>query len=179
MMSLKVRILSVLFISFFCSRIDLKRMHRHMIQVYNKHMRFEPSKEMKIDLLPEQEEQLCTKETIREVFAKDDKNECTAFDIYDGDDMVGFAMFCEYPKGSFFLWNYAIDAKYQNRGIGTKALKELLECMVSSNDVKEFTTTYLWGNEQAKRLYEKAGFIETDVIDEEGCHEVNMLYRIK
>ena len=142
-------------------------------------MRFEASKEMKITLLPEQEDQLCTKETIKEVFAKDDKGECMAFDIYDGDDMVGFAMFCEYPEGSFFLWNYAIDARYQNQGIGTRALQELLAYMMSHYDVKEFTTTYLWGNEHAKRLYEKVGFIETDVVDEEDCHEVNMQYVVE
>ncbi|MBQ6559728.1 MAG: GNAT family N-acetyltransferase [Erysipelotrichaceae bacterium] len=142
-------------------------------------MKFEPSKEMKIILLPEQEEQLCTKETIKEVFAKDDKGECMAFDIYGNEEMVGFAMFCEYPKGSFFLWNYGIDVKYQNQGIGTRALEELLAYMISNYDVKEFTTTYLWGNEHAKRLYEKVGFVETDVIDEEDCHEVNMLYRVE
>lgn len=138
-------------------------------------MRFQPSKEMKISILPEQEDQLCTKETIKEVFAKDDKGECTAFDIFDGDTMVGFAMFCEYPEGCFFLWNYAIDAAYQNKGIGTKALRELLEYMVSNFHVKQFTTTYVWGNEHAKRLYESVGFIETDVVVEENYKEVNMI----
>ena len=138
-------------------------------------MRFQPSKEMKICVLPEQEDQLCTKETIKEVFAKDDKGECTAFDIFDGDTMVGFAMFCEYPEGCFFLWNYAIDAAYQNKGIGTKALRELLEYMVSNFHVKQFTTTYVWGNEHAKRLYESVGFIETDVVVEENYKEVNMI----
>ena len=130
---------------------------------------------MKISILPEQEDQLCTKETIKEVFAKDDKGECTAFDIFDGDTMVGFAMFCEYPEGCFFLWNYAIDAAYQNKGIGTKALRELLEYMVSNFNVKQFTTTYVWGNEHAKRLYESVGFIETDVVVEENYKEVNMI----
>ena len=138
-------------------------------------MRFQPSKEMIISILPEQEDQLCTKETIKEVFAKDDKGECTAFDIFDGDTMVGFAMFCEYPEGCFFLWNYAIDAAYQNKGIGTKALRELLEYMVSNFHVKQFTTTYVWGNEHAKRLYESVGFIETDVVVEEDYKEVNMI----
>ena len=138
-------------------------------------MRFQPSKEMKISILPEQEDQLCTKETIKEVFAKDDKGECTAFDIFDGDTMVGFAMFCEYPEGCFFLWNYAIDAANQNKGIGTKALRELLEYMVSNFHVKQFTTTYVWGNEHAKRLYESVGFIETDVVVEEDYKEVNMI----
>lgn len=141
-------------------------------------MRFQPSKEMKIHLLPEQEDQLCTKETIREVFAKDDKGECMAYDIFDGYIMVGFAMFCEYPKGCFFLWNYAIDARYQNRGIGTAALRELLAYMISRYTVKEFTTTYVWGNEHAKRLYEKAGFVETDVVEEDEYKEVNMVLSV-
>ena len=140
-------------------------------------MRFQPSREMKITILPEQEDQLCTKETIREIFAKDDKGECVAYDIFDGDAMVGFAMFCQYPAGCFFLWNYAIDAAYQNRGIGTRALRELLEFMTSRYPVKQFTTTYVWGNEPARKLYEAVGFIETDVVEEEDCKEVNMIWR--
>ena len=136
-------------------------------------MRFEPSKDMKIDLLPGQEEQLCTKETIREVFEKDEKGECIAFDIFDGDAMIGFAMFVRW-EDCFFLWNYAIDAAYQNRGLGTEALRELLEYMTAHYGVSTFTTTYCWGNEHAKRLYEKLGFVETDVVEEEDFKEVNM-----
>ena len=97
-----------------------------------------------------------------------------AFDIYDGEAMVGFAMFCQYPEGTFFLWNYAIDAAYQNRGLGKRALRELLACMTAHCAVKEFTTTYVWGNDIAGRLYESVGFAETDVVEEEDYKEVNM-----
>ena len=140
-------------------------------------MRFEPSKEMKVNVLPGQDDQLCTKDTIREIFARDEKGECLGFDIFEEDTMVGFAMFCEYPAGTFFLWNYAIDAAWQNRGIGKKALRELMECMIAHYPVKEFTTTYVWGNEHAKRLYESVGFVETDVVEEEDYKEVNMLWK--
>lgn len=140
-------------------------------------MRFVLSKDMKIDILPEQEEQLCTKETIREVFARDDKDECLAFDIYEGDDLVGFAMFEKFPpEEGWFLWNYAIDIKHQNKGLGTKALKQLLEYLRDTYGIRRFVTTYIWGNEQAKRMYEKVGFVEMDVVDEPDCHEVNMEY---
>lgn len=142
-------------------------------------MRFQPSKEMKNSVLPEQEDQLCTKDTIREVFAKDEAGECFGYDIYDGDPLVGFAMFCEYPAGCYFLWNYAIDAQYQYKGIGTRALHELLDHMVSNFNVKHFTTTYVWGNDIAKKLYETVGFIETDVVEEDGYKEVNMIYPIQ
>ena len=79
-------------------------------------MKLVSSKEMKIDLLPDQEDYLCTKETIKEIFERDEKNICLAFDIYMEDLLVGFAMFCEQMKGVFFLWNYAIDVRYQLQG---------------------------------------------------------------
>ena len=140
-------------------------------------MRFEPSREMKVNVLPEQEDQLCTKDAIREIFAKDEAGECLAFDIFEGDIMVGFAMFCEYPAGTFFLWNYAIDAAWQNCGIGKKALRELMAYMIARYPVRQFTTTYVWGNEHAKRLYESVGFVETDVVEEADCKEVNMIWK--
>lgn len=40
------------------------------------------------------------------------------------------------------------------------------------------TTTYTWGNEQAKHMYESVGFKETGVVNENGVHEVNMEYHI-
>ncbi|MBO4235570.1 MAG: GNAT family N-acetyltransferase [Firmicutes bacterium] len=139
-------------------------------------MRFEPSMKMKIDILPEQEDQLCSKATIIKIMEKGD-DKVLSFDIYDGDDLVGFAMFNAWPEDTrdgFFLWNYAIDAKHQNRGLGTKALKELMDYMVANHGAKMFTTTYMWGNEVAKRMYEKVGFVETNVVEEEDFKEVNM-----
>ncbi|MCR5422065.1 MAG: hypothetical protein K6E74_00295 [Bacilli bacterium] len=51
--------------------------------------------------------------------------------------------------------------------------------MKEQYEATEMTTTYLFGNEHAKYIYEKVGFVETDVVDEEDCHEVNMIYYIK
>ena len=50
--------------------------------------------------------------------------------------------------------------------------------MLAHYDVKAFTTTYTWGNEEARKLYEKVGFIETDVVEEEEYKEVNMIYGV-
>ena len=52
------------------------------------------------------------------------------------------------------------------------------EYMKTHHDAKEITTTYIYGNEHAKHVYEKVGFVETDVVDEPDCHEVNMVYHI-
>lgn len=139
-------------------------------------MKFILSDEMKIDLLPEQEAELCTKETIKKNAKR--RNVLT-FDIYDGELLIGFAQLRKYKRKCYFLWNFAIDQKYQNNHYGTRALEELIEFMKNEYDVKEIVTTYLFGNEHAKHVYEKVGFIETDVVDEDGCHEVNMIIKIK
>ena len=137
--------------------------------------RFVPSKEMKINILEEQKEELCTKETIIIACLSDG---VMAFDIYLQDKIIGFAMFSNWEPHNYFLWNYAIDMYYQNKGYGSKALLELFTLMKNEYDAKEISTTYIYGNEHAKHVYEKVGFVETDVIDEPDCHEVNMLIKL-
>lgn len=51
---------------------------------------------------------------------------------------------------------------------------DLIALMKARHGLRLLTTTYLVGNEAAQRLYEGLGFIETGVVAEEGCHEVNM-----
>ncbi len=134
---------------------------------------FKKSKEMKVAVLHEQEKQLSSKDKI--------KNECQkenvlAFDIYCDNLLIGFIMVQNFDKGAYFLWNYAIDYKYQNQNYGTTALIEFIDFMKNTYQMSKMTTTYICGNEHAKHLYEKIGFIETDVVDDEDCHEVNMIY---
>lgn len=135
-------------------------------------MVFRPSKLMKVSVLPEQQKQLssnidtaCLEENV------------LAFDIYCNNILIGFAMVRKFDEGVYFLWNYAIDYKYQNQNYGTTALLEFIRFMKDTYHMTKMTTTYIWGNEHAKHLYEKVGFYQTDVVDEEGCREVNMIYR--
>ena len=100
-----------------------------------------------------------------------------AFDIYKNNLLVGFVMVRKYDDRAYFLWDFAIDYKYQNQKLGTEALVNFMDYMVKNYNILEMTTTYIWGNNHAKYLYEKVGFIETDIVDEPGCHEVNMIYR--
>lgn len=127
-----------------------------------------------IELSDEQRKQLSSKEKI-EVALKD-KN-IFSFNIYEQDNLIGFAMLRKYSDIGYFLWNYAIDIKYQNQGYGTKALLFLIDYFETKYNALELTTTYTFGNEIAKHLYEKIGFIEADIVDEDGIHEVNMIYR--
>ena len=141
-------------------------------------MIFIKSKEMKINLTSTQSEMLSTKEDIIKII-KDNPDTVKAFDIYDNDELIGFVLVYEFEKNKYFLWEYAIDIKYQNQGKGTQALIDFINYMKENFAAKEFTTTYIFGNDVAKRVYEKIGFIETDVVDEPDCHEENMIYYVK
>ena len=138
-------------------------------------MEFILSEEMKVSVTPEQEKQISSKENIKKALMRED---VIGFDIYDGNSLVGFVMLRRYDEGCYFMWDYAIDIKYQNRHYGTEALKQFIDLMISDYGLIEMSTTYIWGNEHARHIYESVGFIETDVVDEDGIHEVNMLYQV-
>ena len=136
-------------------------------------MRFCKSTSMKIAVFPEQEKWLSSKEKIE---ANINDPQVIAFDIYLEETLIGFIMLRQFDVGCFFLWNYAIDYHFQNQHYGTKALEEFLEKMKTDYGMHTMTTTYKLGNNQAQYLYEKVGFTQTDIIDENDCHEVNMIY---
>lgn len=138
-------------------------------------MRFVKSDRMKVSVLKEQEVFLSPKDKISK-YVQDNDN--LAFDIICEGDIIGFALLRNFDEGCYFLWDYAIDAKFQNRRYGTLALKELIQWMKTEYKMHTLTTTYKWGNQQAKRLYENMGFTETDVVYENGIHEINMVYTI-
>lgn len=138
-------------------------------------MRFEKTTEMKITVLPEQEKMLSSKKEIRKACKRKD---VISFDIFNENTLVGFVMLRKFAEHSFFLWDYAIDYKYQNCKYGTIALKELIEKLEVEYGAKTITTTYISGNIQAKRLYEKIGFTETDIVNADTQCEVNMILNL-
>lgn len=141
-------------------------------------MKFIESKEMKINLTLAQSKMLSTKEDIK-IIIKDNPDTVKAFDIYDNEVLIGFVLVYEFEEKKYFLWEYAIDVKHQNMGKGTQAIIEFIDYMKENFGALEMTTTYVYGNDVAKHVYEKVGFIETSVVDEPDCHEVNMVYYIK
>ncbi len=131
---------------------------------------FIPSKEMKVEINDEQKSQISSKEKIK---TNCQKENVFAYDIYQKDNLVGFAMFRK-NKDSLFLWNYAIDKKFQGKHYGEQALLELLTNLKEEMGFNTFVTTYKIGNNKAKHVYEKIGFKETEVILEDTIKEVNM-----
>ena len=77
---------------------------------------------MKVRVSKEQEANIQTLDNIKKCCGYD---VVIAFDIILNNEVIGFAMFEKYTKRTYFLWDYAIDIKYQNKGYGTQALIEL------------------------------------------------------
>lgn len=124
-----------------------------------------------IEILQEQEKYISSMEKINKALQQK-KN--YGFYIYMDECKIGFVLLREFSDNSFFLWDYIIDRKFQNKGYGTCALIELLDFLRREFSVNTVTTTYIWGNEHAKYIYEKVGFVETDIVNEDGIHEVNL-----
>lgn len=134
-------------------------------------MKFIPTTQFQLTLSEADRKQLPSPERIEQALTAPN---ILSYDIWDGDARVGFAMLCSFEEDGFFLWNFAIDSAYQNQHYGQQALRELLAMLKQEHHAKVITTTYTFGNDHAKYVYEKAGFWETDVVDENGVHEVNM-----
>ena len=134
-------------------------------------MKFIPTTKFQLTLSEADQKQLSAMPRIEQALTDPD---ILSYDIWDGDARVGFAMLCPFEGNGFFLWNFAIDSAYQNQHYGQRALRELLALLKQEHHAKVVTTTYTFGNNHAKYVYEKVGFWETDVVDENGIHEVNM-----
>ncbi len=138
-------------------------------------MIFVKSAEMKVELTPEQSEMLSTKENIK-LIIRNNPDTVMAFDIMDENNLIGFVLVHRFEDRKYFLWEYAIDIRFQNQHKGTRALIEFIDYMKTRYNAGEITTTYVYGNDHAKHVYENVGFTVTDVVDEPDCHEVNMVY---
>lgn len=83
--------------------------------------------------------------------------------IYDGDTMVGFAMygyfFWQYlPHGKLWLDRLLIDEQYQGKGYGQASLSGLLTRLKSEYSCKKIYLSVIKDNQAAISLYEKFGF---------------------
>ena len=136
-------------------------------------VKFVKSKSMKIEVLENQEKFLSNQEKIKNSLNRAD---VIAFDIFNNQTLIGFVMLKKFDVGCYFLWDFAIDYRYQNKNYGTESLKELIKYMNKKYQMHTMTTTYTYGNNHAKHIYEKIGFIETDIVNDNECHEINMIY---
>lgn len=85
-----------------------------------------------------------------------------AFVIYDDETPVGMALYHDCPQLSAYdLSQLFIDERYQRCGFGKAATQIMLDKMRKDGRYQKVVLCYIDGNEAARRLYNRFGFVET------------------
>ncbi len=91
-----------------------------------------------------------------------------AYVIYDDDVPVGMALYYDCNElNAFDLSQMFIDERYQGKGFGTEAVRQILKMMKADGKYDKVVLCYIDGNEAAKNMYEKLGFYLTGESDED------------
>ena len=96
--------------------------------------------------------------------------------IYAGETPVGFVMLHENPKrGTYYLWRFMIDAKYQGRGYGRKALDLVIKRVRKKPKARALTLSCHRAEGGPEVFYKMFGFDFTGKI-EYGEHEMKLSF---
>lgn len=86
-----------------------------------------------------------------------------AFLIYDDKTPVGMGLYHDEESLNGYIFSeLLIDERFQSKGYGKAATKIVLDCMKNDGKYNKVFLCYIEGNDAAKALYEKFGFIEID-----------------
>ena len=85
--------------------------------------------------------------------------------VYYGEDPAGFAMVWRDPdEREFYIWRFMVDARFQGKGIGRRALELLLD-EARVDGVDEVKLSVVPGVRGAMGFYERFGFEPTGVVE--------------
>lgn len=90
--------------------------------------------------------------------------------IEDDGEIIGYTLLYPFDKDDLRYVNivrFAIDASYQGKGLGKKALNHILDWIRNNFELDKFKITVEPENSLAKELYIKVGFIEGEVEGKE------------
>ncbi|WXG43870.1 MAG: GNAT family N-acetyltransferase [Promethearchaeati archaeon SRVP18_Atabeyarchaeia-1] len=86
--------------------------------------------------------------------------------IYADTTPVGFLMLSEVPKrGFYYLWRFMIDAKYQGKGYGRKALELVIKRIRKMPKAKALYLSVVRAKGSAEDFYKSFGFEFTGRMD--------------
>lgn len=82
--------------------------------------------------------------------------------IYKEEDMIGYTLFGLDPDdNNYWIYRFMIDERYQGKGYGLNAVQLVIDEIRNRNDRSDVIILgYNPGNERARKLYLKTGFIE-------------------
>ena len=82
--------------------------------------------------------------------------------IYNDETMIGFVMLGYGADDSeCFLWRYMIDQRYQNQGLGKRAMDAVMEHIKAREQFTGIALSYEPENHVADKLYRSFGFMPT------------------
>jgi diamine N-acetyltransferase len=79
------------------------------------------------------------------------------YGIFEEEDLVGFLMYGEFD-GICWISRILVDKDFQERGIGRKALVQMLDLLRSQPRCKEIRTSFARQNALAEYFFKSAGF---------------------
>ena len=86
-----------------------------------------------------------------------------AFVIYDEQTPVGMGLYYDCPNLEAYNFSQLfIDERYQGRGYGKESVRLVLDAMKKDGKYRKVVICYVEGNDAARNLYTKFGFVETD-----------------
>lgn len=93
--------------------------------------------------------------------------------IYQNDTPVGFVMLsddslaAEPPNDpEIWIWRFMIDERYQGQGVGTAALRLIIDHVRRKGGFKTLQVSYVPGEGSPEIVYLRAGFRETGRMDQ-------------
>ncbi len=87
--------------------------------------------------------------------------------VYADEVPVGFIMLeDDAVNQEYYLWRFMIDARYQGRGYGRRALELLVEYVKTRPGAKALMTSCVPGDGSPCPFYEQLGFVPTGEVDE-------------
>ena len=98
-----------------------------------------------------------------------------AFVICDDELPVGMGLYYDLPELECYDFSQLfIDERYQGRGYGKEAIRLALEEMRADGRYGKVVLCYVKGNDGARRLYEKFGFVESPCDGDDEDDEIVM-----
>ena len=91
-----------------------------------------------------------------------------AFFVYDDETPVGMGLYHDEDSLNAYIFSELfIDEHFQRKGYGRSATQLVLERMKNDGKYSKVILCYIKGNDAAKALYERFGFLETDRDEDE------------
>lgn len=89
--------------------------------------------------------------------------------IENEDELVGVALVKDMDEepACYDLQQFMIDQRFQNKGYGTEALRQIIEQLKKEAKYKCVEVCVNKADTSALRVYEKVGFVDTGYIDED------------